>query len=360
MKKICKLWCLTKKTLTVVQHWSKSSREVEALWRTDVFNFEQIFKSTTSWNKVEPTRDIFLEILNCSKMSSKGSLRGIKILILMLNIINPRAKYSNWQQAWRGMKESVHRNIEILQNFIFKILSKVKLKLQPKESLNLWTALSQHMEILKHNRPKDQHHCDHDDRLCHHHCYHHHHCYQRTCECECDDRMFGEKQRRCEADPAAYWDTRLVWIDDAIDGGNVYEKKKEFYPSSSSCSCMSKSVAPRGTDYQQGINVIIRIIWIIIVNKQKNVLNISHNHDYHGMSGYIFSGIWPWMSWGRKSSRSRTWRRRPTFAWTPPWLLWHGLFKNYLHFWCLIGAAWPNIVWSHNLKMDPTPLTWSL
>ena len=105
------------------------------------------------------------------------------------------------------MKKSADRNKEFLQNSIFKFLSKVKLKLQPKESLNLWTVSSQHLEILKYNRPKYQHHCNHDDCLCHYHRYN-----QRTCECECDDRMFGEKRRRCEADPAAYWDTGLVWM----------------------------------------------------------------------------------------------------------------------------------------------------
>ena len=119
------------------------------------------------------------------------------------------------------MNKSADRNIEILQNSIFKISSKAKLKLQPKESLNLWTASSQHMEILKYNRPKDQHHYNHDDYRSHHHRY------QRTCECECDDRMFGEKRRRCEADPAAYWDTRLVWMNADIYGGNVFEKKEE-------------------------------------------------------------------------------------------------------------------------------------
>ena len=46
---------------------------------------------------------------------------------------------------------------------------------------------------------------------------------------------------------------------------------------------------------------------------------------------FTFTGIWSWMPWRRKSSRSRTGRRRPTFAWTPPWLLWHGLFRNYSH-----------------------------
>ena len=118
------------------------------------------------------------------------------------------------------MKESVHRNKEILQNFIFKILSKVKLKLQPKESVN--SAKSTHGNIeIQQQAKRSTSLRSHDDFLCHHHRY------QRTCECECDDRMFGEKRRRCEADPAAYWDTRLVRIDDAIDGGNDYEKKEE-------------------------------------------------------------------------------------------------------------------------------------
>ena len=176
------------------------------------------------------------------------------------------------------MNKSADRNIEILQNSIFKISSKAKLKLQPKESLNLWTASSQHMEILKYKRPKDQHHCSHDDCLCHYHRYN-----QRTCECECDDRMFGEKRKRCEADPAAYWDTRSVWMNADIDGGNVFEKKRrkqELHSSFSSCSCMSKSVAPRGTDYQQGINVNINIISSVIINKKLVVLSTSpHNND---------------------------------------------------------------------------------
>ena len=44
--------------------------------------------------------------------------------------------------------ESAHRNIEILQNSIFKILSKVKLKLQPKESLNSFKSTHGNIKIL--------------------------------------------------------------------------------------------------------------------------------------------------------------------------------------------------------------------
>ena len=31
---------------------------------------------------------------------------------------------------------------------------------------------------------------------------------QRTCECECDERRFGEDRRRCEGDPGTYWQNR--------------------------------------------------------------------------------------------------------------------------------------------------------
>ena len=80
----------------------QSPRRVEALWRTDVFNFEQIFKSTTCEDKVEPTQDIFLEILNCSKMSSKGSLRGMKILIRRNNQIDNKLG-----EAWTNSNQHI-------------------------------------------------------------------------------------------------------------------------------------------------------------------------------------------------------------------------------------------------------------
>ena len=49
----------------------------------------------------------------------------------------------------------------------------------------------------------------------------------------------------------------------------VFMKKREkLYSYSSSCSCMSKSVAPRGTDYQQSINVNINLILSVIINQQ--------------------------------------------------------------------------------------------
>ena len=46
-----------------------------------------------------------------------------------------------------------------------------------------------------------------------------------TCDCECDHRRFGEEKRACDSGTGTYWD-------------------------SSMCRCKSKSVAPRGLDYQ--------------------------------------------------------------------------------------------------------------
>jgi len=46
-----------------------------------------------------------------------------------------------------------------------------------------------------------------------------------TCECECEERFYGEEKLRCESRVSTYWD-------------------------SMACQCRSKSVAPRGVDSQ--------------------------------------------------------------------------------------------------------------
>ena len=35
---------------------------------------------------------------------------------------------------------------------------------------------------------------------------------QKTCECECDERRFGEDRRRCEGDPGTYWQNRFLTL----------------------------------------------------------------------------------------------------------------------------------------------------
>ena len=44
-----------------------------------------------------------------------------------------------------------------------------------------------------------------------------------TCECDCDERRFGEEKLVCESQPSTYWDTEV-------------------------CACISKGVVPRGVD----------------------------------------------------------------------------------------------------------------
>jgi len=46
-----------------------------------------------------------------------------------------------------------------------------------------------------------------------------------TCQCECEDRLYGEEREKCESRSTTYWNPRL-------------------------CQCSNKSVAPRGTDLQ--------------------------------------------------------------------------------------------------------------
>ena len=47
-----------------------------------------------------------------------------------------------------------------------------------------------------------------------------------TCECECEERFYGEQKVLCESRVSTYWD-------------------------STTCQCKSKSVAPRGADTQE-------------------------------------------------------------------------------------------------------------
>ena len=80
-----------------------------------------------------------------------------------------------------------------------------------------------------------------------------------TCECECEDRLFGEEKAKCESRSTTYWNPRL-------------------------CQCNNKSVAPRGTDVQVNNCLGTRD------NEYESEIPIQSYTNGFDILGYIFLG----------------------------------------------------------------------
>ena len=63
----------------------------------------------------------------------------------------------------------------------------------------------------------------------------------RSCECECEEEIFGSEKAMCETRSTTFWDSKLenVFL-------NVINSTNQL--SGKTCQCRSKSVAPRETD----------------------------------------------------------------------------------------------------------------
>jgi hypothetical protein len=80
-----------------------------------------------------------------------------------------------------------------------------------------------------------------------------------TCECECEERFFGQEKAKCESKTTTYWNSRL-------------------------CQCSNKSVAPRGTDSQVNTCLGSRDS-----ENESNVPLQSYGNGFD-IIGYIFLG----------------------------------------------------------------------